>query len=125
MTTQTQFDKATLAQIDAQQLVGIRAGRKPHRLLYIWMVVVDDRVFVRSWLVSPRSWYHTFKMEGVGMLYSNGREIPVLARPIQDNATNAVVNNAYQEKYRMSREVWDMISPRSIATTIELLPQKA
>ena len=35
--------------------LGIRAGTQAHRFVGIWAVVVEVRVFVRSWSLKPRS----------------------------------------------------------------------
>ncbi|MGI8732832.1 MAG: hypothetical protein ACR2LM_05965 [Pyrinomonadaceae bacterium] len=42
------FPKAILAAIRDGKILGIRAGTKPHRIIGIWAVVVEGRVFVRS-----------------------------------------------------------------------------
>jgi len=47
-------------------MLAIRAGTEPHRFIGIWAVVVDGRVFVRSWSLKPRSWYRTFREDPVG-----------------------------------------------------------
>ena len=41
----------------------IRAGTVQHRFIGIWVVVVRDRVFVRSWSVTPNGWYRMFLKE--------------------------------------------------------------
>ena len=40
-------------------MLRIRAGAE-HRFIGIWAVVVDGRVFVRSWSLKPQGWYRTF-----------------------------------------------------------------
>ena len=48
---------------DLAQNKRIRAGNRMHRFIGIWVVVVDDRVFVRSWSLKPQGWYRTFLAE--------------------------------------------------------------
>jgi hypothetical protein len=55
--------KDILAAIHDGKIVGIRAGTKPHRLIGIWAVVVEGRIFVRSWSLKEHSWYRTFLEE--------------------------------------------------------------
>jgi len=39
----------------------IRAGNSQHRFIGIWVVVVKDRAFIRSWSVKPNGWYRTLQ----------------------------------------------------------------
>ena len=48
MGTRRGFTAAIRAAIRDGQILGIRAGTKPHRVIGIWAVVVESRVFVRS-----------------------------------------------------------------------------
>jgi len=80
MTSSNRFPKAIVNAIRDAKILGIRAGTKPHRIIGIWAVVVEDRVFVRSWSQKPRSWYRTFLEEPRGVIEIEGRQIPV--RPI-------------------------------------------
>jgi len=41
------FPKDVVAAIRDGKILGIRAGTKPHRIIGIWAVVVENRVFVR------------------------------------------------------------------------------
>src|SRR5260370_28271045 len=66
MKTKRHFPKATVAAIRDGKILGISAGTKPHRTIGIWAVVVEGRVFVRSWSLKPRSWYRTFLEEPRG-----------------------------------------------------------
>ena len=74
------FSEKTLASLRDGKILGIRAGTVPHRFIGIWVVVVENRVFVRSWSIKPRSWYRTFLEEPRGTISVDGREIPVRAR---------------------------------------------
>lgn len=56
MKTKSQFSDAVLEKIHEERILGIRAGTESkHRIIGIWAVVVDGRVFVRSWSMKPRS----------------------------------------------------------------------
>jgi hypothetical protein len=39
-----------------------------HRFIGIWFVVVEERVFVRSWSVKPDGWYRAFLSESRGVI---------------------------------------------------------
>jgi hypothetical protein len=93
------FSKTTLAALRDGKILGIRAGTKPHRVIGIWMVMVEGRVFVRSWSLKPRSWYWTFLEEPRGIIVVNEREIPVRAVFTRSERLKTAVDRAYREKY--------------------------
>ena len=93
------FPKATLAAIHDGKNLGIRAGTKPHRIIGIWAVVVEGRVFVRSYSLKPRSWFRTFLEEPRGVIEIDGREIPVRAIFTRSERLKTAVDHAYREKY--------------------------
>jgi hypothetical protein len=48
------FSRPIVAAIDESKLLAIRAGsRSGHRFIAIWAVVVNGRVFARSWMQKP------------------------------------------------------------------------
>ena len=107
------------------QIVGLRAGTQPHRFIGIWAVVVERRVFVRSWSLKPRSWYRTFLEEPRGILQVAGREIPVRAVQTRSERLKDAVDRAYLEKYNTPGSIKyarDLGRAKSRATTTELVP---
>ena len=102
----------------------IRAGTT-HRFIGIWVVVVESRVFVRSWSVKTRGWYRAFLTDPRGFIQSGDRTIPVLAVRIRTGRLRDAVDRAYLEKYATPgalKYAKDLGSPKSRATTIELRP---
>ena len=93
------FSKKTLTEIHEAKIIGIRAGTKPHRIIGIWGVVVEGRVFVRSWSLKPRSWYRTFLDEPQGIIEVNGREIRVRAIFTRSERLKDAVEEAYAQKF--------------------------
>ncbi|HJU65672.1 MAG TPA: DUF2255 family protein, partial [Gemmatimonadaceae bacterium] len=75
MKSRRQFSPSTLAALDKGKILGIRAGSAPHRFIGVWMVVVDDRLFVRSYTLKPDGWYHAFSKEPRGIIQVGEREI--------------------------------------------------
>src|SRR6185436_9145213 len=71
MTRARRFPKSIAAAIHAARILGIRTGTKPHRIIGIWAVVVEGRVFVRSYSLKPRSWWRTFHEEPRGIIEVN------------------------------------------------------
>jgi len=93
------FPKQIIDAVRDAKILGIRAGTKPHRVIGIWAVVVEGRVFVRSYTLKPRSWYRTFLDEPRGMIEVNGKEIKV--RPVftRSERLKKLVDRAYAEKF--------------------------
>jgi hypothetical protein len=123
----TTFSTRTLAQLRKSKILGVRAGREPHRVIGIWFVLVRDRVFVRSWSLEPRSWYRTFRKEPHGVMVIDDREIPVRAVFTRSERLKDAVSKAYLEKYHTPgslKYARDLGRAKSRETTTELVPLK-
>jgi len=107
------------------QVIGLRAGTQPHRFIGIWAVVVEQRVFVRSWSLKPVSWYRVFREEPRGTIQIDGREIAVRAVRTRSERLKAAIDRAYLEKYKTPGSIKfarDLGRAKSRATTTELVP---
>jgi hypothetical protein len=114
-----------VAAIDRGKILGIRAGREPHRIIGIWAVVVEGRVFVRSWSLKPRSWYRTFLEEPRGTIQVGDRQIAIRAVRTRSERLKAAVDQAYLDKYKTPGSIkyaQDLGGEKSRATTTELVP---
>ena len=126
MTRKTsRFSKSVLTAIRDAKILGIRAGTKPHRIIGIWVVVVEGRVFVRSYSLKPRSWWRTFQEDPRGIIEVNGKQIRV--RPVftRSERLKKLVDRAYAEKFptpgsRVFVEGFKVKKRRD--TTTELVP---
>ena len=99
MKANRRFPKANGGAIRDGKILGIHAGTKPHRIIGIWAVVVEGRVFVRSYSLKPRSWFRTLLEEPRGVIEVNGREIPVRAVFTRSERLKTAVDRAYAEKF--------------------------
>ena len=125
MNPKRRFTGKMLATIREDKMLRIRAGREPHRFIGIWSVVVEGRVFVRSWSIKPRSWYRTFLEEPRGAVQVAGREITVRAFRTRSERLNAAVDRAYLDKYNTPGSIKyarDLGRAKSRVTTTELRP---
>ena len=121
------FPKDVLTVIRDGKILGIRAGTKPHRIIGIWVVVVENRVFVRSWSLKQRSWYRTFLEEPRGIIVVEGREIPVRAVFTRSERLKTAVDRAYREKYNTPGSlhfVRGFAHKKRRDTTTELVPSE-
>jgi hypothetical protein len=93
------FPPKVLEAIRTGKILGIRAGTKPHRIIGIWAVVVEGRVFVRSWSQKPRSWWRTFQEEPRGIIEVDGKQHKVRAVFTRSERLKDAVERAYAEKF--------------------------
>ena len=103
----------------------IRAGAGDHRFIGIWVVVVRERVFVRSWSVKPDGWYRTFLAEPHGAIRVGDRDLPVELVRTRDKRLLDAIDRAYLEKYSAPGAIKyarELSSPQSRAATLELRP---
>lgn len=126
MGSQNRFSGEILAAIQKDKIFGIRAGRdSTHRVIGIWAVVVEGRVFVRSWSMKPRSWWRTFLEDPYGNLFIGEKEFPVRAIRTRSERLKDLVSAAYRQKYNTPGSipyVRDMSRGKSLDTTTELAP---
>ena len=125
MSAKRRFPADVIAAIDKEKILGIHAGTAPHRFIGIWAVVVENRVFVRSWSLKPRSWYRTFLEEPRGTIKTGGREIPVRAVRTRSERLMDAIDRAYVRKYTSPGSVGyarGFARAKHRATTTELVP---
>ena len=125
MKPRRRFPNEILAAISGSKVLRIRAGNQAHRFIGIWVVVVEGRVFVRSWSLRPGGWHRTFLEEPRGAIEMVGHEIPVRALRTRSERVNDAVSRAYLEKYNTPgslKYARDLGRAKSMGTTIELVP---
>lgn len=119
------FSRPVVAVIDAAKIMGIRAGRD-HRFIGVWPVVVDGRVFARSWGVSRDGWFHAFLEEPGGAIQVGDREIRVRAVPARGERIRDKVEHAYRQKFTTkASQQWvrGFRTPRRRGATMEFVPR--
>ena len=126
MKSKNRFEPQVLERIRKEKIFGIRAGREStHRVIGVWAVVVEGRVFARSWGMKPRSWWRTFLEDPYGSVFVGDKEIPVRAVQTRSERLKDLVSQAYKEKYNTPGSIQfvkDMSSKKSRDTTTELVP---
>jgi hypothetical protein len=119
------FTGKILAAIDKSKMIRIMAGSSEHKFIGIWAVVVQDRVFVRSWSLKRRSWYRTFLKDPKGAIQINYHEILVRAAQVKSEKLKDQIDQAYLEKYNTPGWIQyarDLGRKKSRDSTTELLP---
>jgi hypothetical protein len=121
------FSRSMLASIDESKILGVRAGaRSDHRYVGIWAVVVDGRVFGRSWTGKPGGWYRTFLDDPLGAIQVGEREVRVRAVPVRSERVRDAVEGAYAAKYSTPgsvKYVRGFRSARRRDRTLEFVPR--
>ena len=127
MNSKRGFSKPVVAAISKDKILGVRAGSDDHRFIGVWVVVVDGRVFIRSWGLKQKSWYNTFRADPTGTIQAAGRELRVRAVTSVSEKTKAAVDSAYADKYDTPGAIKYVKgfarSKRRRDTTTELLPR--
>lgn len=125
MKSKNRFPPAIAKTIHNEKILGIRAGRdSTHRIIGIWVVVVEGRVFVRSWSMKPDGWWRTFLEDPYGIIVVGTKEIPVRAIQTRSERLKDLVSAAYKEKYNTPGSVQyvkEMSRKKSRDTTTELV----
>lgn len=121
------FARSTVAAIDHAKILGVRAGaRSTHRFIGIWVVVVDGRVFARSWTLKPAGWYRTFLEDPLGTIQVGERQFRIQAVPVRSEALRDAVDDAYAQKYPTpgsAKYVRGFRTKRRRAATMEFVPR--
>lgn len=120
------FSQEILDHINTHYHIGIRAGEERTSFLDIWMVVVNNRVFARSWGLVEKSWFNTFLQSPEGSIQCGDQAIPVHGRiPADLPQIEELINTAYLAKYDSGRGSFyaqGIIKPAHMERTIELMP---
>ncbi|RPJ54317.1 MAG: DUF2255 family protein [Acidobacteria bacterium] len=121
------FSRSMLSSIDESKILGVRAGaRSGHRYIGIWAVVVEGRVFARSWTQKPGGWYRTFLDDPLGAIQVGEREVRVRAIRVANERVRDAVESAYAAKYSTPgslKYVRGFRAPRRRDTTLEFVPR--
>lgn len=119
------FSRPVIAAIDAAKIMGIKAGTE-HKFIGVWPVVVNGRVYARSWGVSRDGWYAAFLDDPSGAIQIGDREIRVRAVPARSERIRDKVEAAYTEKFTtQASQKWvrGFRTPRRRDATIEFVPR--
>jgi len=106
------------------KILGVRSGSE-HRYTGVWVVTVDNRVFVRSWYDKPTGWFRAFKKEPIGTIQVGKLEIPVRGKQVRSARIRDAVTVAFGEKYNTKgskRWVDGFAEPARVLTTLEFVP---
>jgi hypothetical protein len=119
------FSRKLLDSIHNAHYLRIRSGTE-HRFIWVWAVVVDRRIFVRSWNDKRTGWFRAFLEEPRGAIEIGGREVRIRALKRRGERLMKSIEQAYEEKYTTPaslKYVAGFRRPRRRLTTMELVPR--
>ena len=121
------LSRPVVAAIDSAGIIGIRAGAKSgHKFVGVWPIVVDGRVFARSWTLTKGGWYRTLLEDPLGVLQIGERQLTIRAVRVTSERLRDKIEDAYAEKYDTTasrKYVRGFRTPRRRATTTEFVPR--
>ena len=99
------------------------------RWLPIWVVCVDDQVYVRTWYRRSTGWFGQVTNASAARIRVPGLELDVIVVDLGDDDPNVrrAVDEAYRAKYGTpgDKTVAGMTTDASAATTLLLAPASA
>ena len=102
-------------------------GVTPGTPTWIWSVVVDGEVYVRAYNGAASRWYQAALRQRAGRIRAGGGEWEVAFEPVDgtaaDGAVQTAIDAAYRAKYADSPYLAPMVSARTQATTVRVLPR--
>src|SRR5215468_6907507 len=94
------FSTAFLKCVSETQITSVRAGKDRTKFTGIWMVVVKDRIFARSYYGADRSWYTALLQNCEGDIKCAKETIAVKGvKPTDIHTITEAINKAYKKKY--------------------------
>lgn len=125
----TNWSKIELEKIGASEELKLSALRNNGTFfnpVIIWVVRVDDNLYVRSYKGDKGSWYKHVQVNQKGTVTAGGitKEVNFLVLKNEDNQLNDKIDQEYRSKYHKYGKTYvdPMISPQSQATTIKIEP---
>ena len=125
MSKNATFEDAIVEALSNAKILGVRAGDE-HRYTGVWVVVVEGRVFARSWNDKPTGWFRAFRKEPSGMIQAGELEIPVRGKLVRSARIRDAVTAAFGEKYptKGSRKwVEGFAESERVINTLEFVPR--
>jgi hypothetical protein len=125
MTSWTRNDLERIGAADELLLVHFKKDGTHRKPVTIWVVRVDDDLYVRAYRGHETAWFRHIQQRHEGRIGAGGVTKDVTFVDVNnDEVLNNKIDAAYQSKYqRYSATYVDpMIAPQARATTLKLVP---
>jgi hypothetical protein len=124
MTTWTSNELNQIGNAEELQIASLRADGTLRKPVIIWVVRVDNDLYVRSANGRSGSWFRSLQTKSAGHIRAGGVEKEVTFVEETDPQVNDQIDAAYLSKYRRYPQyVSPMVTPDVRAATIKLVPR--
>jgi hypothetical protein len=124
MTTWTSNELNQIGNAEELQIASLRADGTLRKPVIIWVVRVDNDLYVRSANGRSGSWFRSLQTKSAGHIRAGGVEKEVTFVEETDPQVNNQIDAAYLSKYRRYPQyVSPMVTPDVRAATIKLVPR--
>ena len=124
MTTWTSDELSKIGKAEELQIAALRNDGTLRKPVIIWVVRVDDDLYVRSYKGNTAAWYRGVQVRHEGHVQAGGVDKDVTFMEVPDPHLNDQIDAAYRVKYRRYPQyVAPMLTPEVRATTIKLVAQ--
>ncbi len=95
------------------------------RWVPIWVVVVDEQIYVRTWYRRETGWFGHVLSSGRARIRVPGLTADVAVKDVGTGAASlrSGVDAAYRAKYGSSSSTDSMVAPEAAAATLQLSPE--
>ncbi|MFN2216074.1 MAG: DUF2255 family protein [Anaerolineales bacterium] len=106
------------------EIAALRQDGSLHKPVTIWVVRVDDDLYIRSYRGRGGAWYQGALEVHKGRIWAGGVEKDVAFLDVDDPELNDRIDAAYQTKYEHDPEyVPPMVTDEVRMTTLKLVPR--
>lgn len=91
---------------------------------WIWSVVVDGELYVRSYNGKSGRWYQAALKQKSGRITAAGMTKEVAFEPVSGSISDSI-DDAYRTKYASSPYLKPMIGTRARAATVKVMPRES
>ena len=122
----TRDELKKIEKADELNLASLRGDGTLRTPVTMWVVRVDDNLYVRAVKGRAGAWFRGVLTRGEGRIWSGGVEQEVLFVDETEPAVNERIDLAYREKYRRyPKEYVDAcVTPEARAATLKLMPKE-
>ena len=125
MATWTSDELKKIGNAEELRIATLRRDGTLRKPVIIWVVRVDDDIYVRCANGRAGAWFRGVLRRYEGRIWAGGVEKDVAFFEESDPETNAKVDEAYLTKYgRYPQWVAPMVTPKVRAATIKLVPRR-
>ena len=125
MTAWTSDELTKIGTAEELEIASLRGDGTLRKAVTIWVVRLDDDLYVRSVNGRTGVWFRGMQVRHEGHIQAGGVDKDVSFVEVPDASINDQIDEAYRAKYRRygERIVGTIVSPGARAATIKLVPR--